>query len=238
MAILTLVFGRDILQSYDINGNKTIIGRAEDCDIVVDNLGVSRHHAIVEKKDGTYQINDLDSNNGTFVNGRRITEPTSLNFGDEIGIGKHILIFDSHSKKQLPLDGPSLKEALPDMDSAGRGTMFVEPEKMEKIQKKVTATRRAHLRIINGNGQEDSLIPLDKAEFSFGKSDDCDIKIKGFLCSSHHAILSRAENGFQLINLSILRPVRINGIRVESAFLCDGDEVKMGKSTFIFHSNR
>jgi len=235
MAILTLVFGRDILGTFEINKAKMIVGRAEDCDIVIDNLAVSRHHVIIEKKGSDLTVNDLDSNNGTFINGQRITGPTALTFGDEIGIGKHILAFDSHSKRSK-LDASTLGEAQPDMDSPARGTMFVEPDKMDKMQKKVAATFKAHLKVV-GTSSPNGLISLEKTDTIFGKSGDCDIKIKGVFASRHHAILSRVEKGFQLMNLAILSPTRVNGLRIEgTVYLCDGDEIAMGRSKFIFHS--
>jgi pSer/pThr/pTyr-binding forkhead associated (FHA) protein len=237
MAILTLVFGRDVLGTYEINKDKMIVGRADDCDIVIDNLAVSRHHAIIEKKEGVFTVNDLDSNNGTFLNGQRVAESTALTFGDEVGIGKHVMVFDSHSRKSKPLDVSQVGGAQPEMDAAGRGTMFVEPEKMETIQKKSATALKAHLRVKDGPDAA-GMIPLEKSDSVFGKTRDCDVKIQGFFASRRHAILSRLENGFQLTNLAVFSPTRVNGIRIESAFLCDGDEISMGKSTFIFHSER
>lgn len=236
MAIVTLVFGRDILGSFDVSKDKMIIGRADDCEIVIDNLAVSRHHAIIEKQEGVFTINDLDSNNGTFLNGQRVVEPTTLSFGDEIGIGKHVLVFDSHSKRSKALDVASIGEARPDMDSPDRGTMFVEPEQMDKIQKKVSAARKAHLKV-KGRG-DDALISLEKSDVVFGKADDCDVKIKGLFASRRHAILSHLENGFQLTNLAVFSPTRVNGAKIESAFLCDGDDISMGRSNFTFHSEQ
>jgi ABC-type multidrug transport system ATPase subunit/pSer/pThr/pTyr-binding forkhead associated (FHA) protein len=65
------------------------IGRSEDSDIVLDSLIVSRKHAVVEKKkNGTFLIRDLDSSNGTFVNGKRISTPTPLSENDIILIGR------------------------------------------------------------------------------------------------------------------------------------------------------
>jgi len=237
MAILTLVFGREVLGTYDISKESMIIGRADDCDIVIDNLAVSRHHSIIEKREGVFTINDLDSNNGTFVNGQPITEPTALNFGDEIGLGKHVLVFDSHSRKGKSVQAASMGERLPDMDMTERGTMLVEPEKMQKIQAKVTTARKAHIQIKDAGGAG-SMILLEKSDIVFGKAADCDIKIRGFFASRRHAILSRLENGHQLTNLAIFSPTRVNGIGIESAFLCDGDQITMGKSTFVFHSEQ
>jgi pSer/pThr/pTyr-binding forkhead associated (FHA) protein len=236
MAIITLVFGRDILGSYEIDKEKMIVGRSDDCDIAIDNLAVSRHHAILEKKEGTFTISDLDSNNGTFVNGQLINGATMLNFGDEIGIGKHVLVFDSHARKAKSLQHLPPAGARPDMDSAERGTMFVEPETMEKIQKKVTAARKAHL--VPKGDPNAKPFQLEKSDIVFGKSPDSDIVIKGFFAARRHAILSHLDKGFQLTNLAVLSPARVNGIRIESAILLDGDEITMGKNAFIFHSEQ
>jgi pSer/pThr/pTyr-binding forkhead associated (FHA) protein len=235
MAILTLVFGRDVLGMHEIDTEKVVVGRADDSDVTIDNLAVSRHHAIIEKVDGGYSITDLDSNNGTFVNGRRINTPSALSFGDEIGIGKHILVFDSHSKKIRPARPHSAGEARPEMDAGGRGTMFVEPAQMEKIQEKVVASRKAHLETL---GSSNGLIVLEKNDVTFGKDPNSDIVVNGFFTARRHAMLSRIENGFQITNFAILSPARVNGIVIDATLLCDKDEIKVGKKTFIFRSGR
>ena len=235
MAILKLIFGREILGTHDLDRDKFVIGRSEDCDIVVDNLAVSRHHAIIEKVDGIFSINDLDSNNGTFVNGQRISEPTALNFGDEVGIGKHVLVFDSHTRKNWSTQPNSSSEAHWDMDATGRGTMFVAPEQMEKIQEKVVAARKAHLEI---PGSQNGMIVLEKKDVIFGKASNCDVQVGGLFVSRRHAMLSRLERGSQLTNFAILSPSRVNGIVVDSALLCSGDEIRIGRNRFIFRSGQ
>ena len=63
------------------------IGRSPDNDLVLADLEVSRHHAQLRRRsDGTYEIADVGSNNGTYVNGRRITSRV-LTESDIIGIG-------------------------------------------------------------------------------------------------------------------------------------------------------
>src|SRR5215475_5406177 len=62
------------------------IGRAPDNDVVISDLSVSRHHAELRKVGETYQIVDLNSHNGTFVNGQRVAS-APLTEGDIVGIG-------------------------------------------------------------------------------------------------------------------------------------------------------
>lgn len=69
------------------------IGRSRDCDIFLEDLTVSRHHATInEIAQGQYEIVDNRSATGTFVNGQPITRYT-LHEGDQLQIGNTILVF-------------------------------------------------------------------------------------------------------------------------------------------------
>ena len=75
----------------DQAGTYAVIGRSSDCAIVLDDDFVSTRHArVVNGETGLY-IEDMGSTNGTYVNGRRITVPTSVDTEDEIRIGRTIL---------------------------------------------------------------------------------------------------------------------------------------------------
>jgi ABC-type multidrug transport system ATPase subunit len=70
-------------------GAGTRIGRAEDNDVVVDDLLVSRRHALLRITEGGWELEDLGSANGTFVNGHRITRARMAE-GDVVAIGHHM----------------------------------------------------------------------------------------------------------------------------------------------------
>ncbi|MEQ9406272.1 MAG: SpoIIE family protein phosphatase [Fuerstiella sp.] len=97
MAILQQLFGTPPLPAHKVADGDTVIGRHEDCDIVVESPAVSRRHARIWFEDGHFVIEDLDSRNGTAVNGRRISEPTNLNDEDHVEISTLPFTFRCHT---------------------------------------------------------------------------------------------------------------------------------------------
>jgi hypothetical protein len=74
-------------REYRLHAGKTSIGYAKDNDIVLAASTVSRYHAVIRRRIGGYTLTDLESTNGTFVNGDRIKDPTALKRGDEVRFG-------------------------------------------------------------------------------------------------------------------------------------------------------
>ena len=76
-----------------IVSHRTVIGRQPECDVVLESLSVSRHHAALVEVHGKHFIEDLKSKNGTFVNGVLVAEITELHDADVIDICDEILSF-------------------------------------------------------------------------------------------------------------------------------------------------
>lgn len=79
-------------ETYLLRGAKVSIGRHPDADIFLDDVTVSRNHAVVEREADHWVITDEGSLNGTFINRRR-GDRTVLSDGDEIQIGKYKFTF-------------------------------------------------------------------------------------------------------------------------------------------------
>jgi predicted component of type VI protein secretion system len=116
MAYLTLSLRDREVSKHPLSGNMRI-GRDPSNDLVIDNVGVSRHHATLNVSQGNqFSIKDAGSQNGVFVNGRRIDERQLVD-GDVIQIGKYTLEFSSMDR---PMPKPLIAQpkASP---GAGRG---------------------------------------------------------------------------------------------------------------------
>jgi pSer/pThr/pTyr-binding forkhead associated (FHA) protein len=79
-------------EGFSLDRPQTSIGRSPDCDIFLDDVTVSRRHAVVTHGSDGFTIEDLGSLNGTFLNRSRIDRDVLEN-GDEVQIGKYRLIF-------------------------------------------------------------------------------------------------------------------------------------------------
>jgi pSer/pThr/pTyr-binding forkhead associated (FHA) protein len=79
-------------ETFPLDHDQVTIGRSPDCDIFLDDVTVSRKHAILAKRDEGLVIEDQGSLNGTFLNRKRI-EQGALSDGDELQIGKYKLTF-------------------------------------------------------------------------------------------------------------------------------------------------
>ena len=88
------------VQAWELADRALVGGRGEDVDIrVADDRASRRHFTVLPKEDG-YTIQDMNSTNGTWVNGLRITE-AALKANDKIRIGTTILIFEAEKPKGL-----------------------------------------------------------------------------------------------------------------------------------------
>ncbi|MCA9188578.1 MAG: FHA domain-containing protein [Pirellulaceae bacterium] len=91
---------------------RLLVGRRESCDIVLRFANVSAHHCELECRGGYWYVRDLNSRNGTKVNGVRVAEKR-INPGDELGVAKHRYEF-VYAPLELGAVGPPPSDDIPE----------------------------------------------------------------------------------------------------------------------------
>ncbi len=90
---LTVYFPEDSPTTHDFVGTKLTVGRLGDNDVQLDEASVSSRHAEIVVRDGNAVLCDLQSTNGTFLNGEPVTGEIGINEGDEIYFGNVRSVF-------------------------------------------------------------------------------------------------------------------------------------------------
>ncbi|MFZ2516526.1 MAG: FHA domain-containing protein [Candidatus Lutibacillus vidarii] len=92
-ALLVVVRGANVGARFLLDDAQVSAGRHPDSDIFLDDVTVSRRHAVFVREDGSYRVRDVGSLNGTYVN-RSLVEEAVLRAGDEVQIGKFRLTYN------------------------------------------------------------------------------------------------------------------------------------------------
>ncbi len=131
--VLVVLQGQSIGQTVKLEKERTIVGRGSQVDLVLRDEIASRQHAEIMylSLDGEcveYYVNDLDSTNGTFLNGAKVTSQQLLQDGDKIKIGNHLMKFamldESEAEFQEKLHQMTQRDELTGLRS--RRSLFAE----------------------------------------------------------------------------------------------------------------
>jgi len=93
-ARLVVEKGKTQKRAFQLQSSETIIGRRQDCDLRIVSSAVSRRHCVVSISDDYLMVEDLDSVNGTFVNGARVAGKQVLRPGDRLEVGPLRFVVD------------------------------------------------------------------------------------------------------------------------------------------------
>lgn len=104
MAILRALKGINPGQLFVLDGDCAILGRHPECDIVLEAPAVSRQHARIVRQNGNFFVEDLNSRNGTFLNGKLVTERQALAENDELQICDLSFVFHQGRSPDSPTE--------------------------------------------------------------------------------------------------------------------------------------
>jgi hypothetical protein len=219
MIRVTLSLGGTVVRKYPFEKDRVVIGRDPECDISIDNVAVSRNHASIGQNGGSWTLEDLQSGNGTWVDGQRVTT-RELRSGETFVIGKYALLFETVSDVEAAVQNAARKAGGED------ATFRLDRREVEKLIGK--AARGGEVRgslIPEGGGNP---VPLNKAYLFAGSASDCAITASGFLVAPRVAIFLRDEGGYRLVKVGgRFGRVTVNGQEADSRVLRPGDVVDL-----------
>jgi pSer/pThr/pTyr-binding forkhead associated (FHA) protein len=237
MPKLVLLFEGRVLKETAVSLTAPVtIGRLPDNTIVIDNSAVSSRHVRVVREGPQFVVEDLESTNGTFVNGEKITK-RGLRHGDTILVGKHKLFFDRMGEAEF--DAPDL--AGPDMPDFG-GTVILDADQQQRLlaaaQARIQARHIAaagapsageapvpvpapapkkaavgRLHVINGQADL-SEYRLDQSTSAIGKDPEAVVRLHGWFKPRVAVEIARMGDGY--VATPVSGKTMVNGQRLQS----------------------
>jgi pSer/pThr/pTyr-binding forkhead associated (FHA) protein len=228
VAHLTLVVqGREV-RKFVLNPAVTTIGRAQDNDIVINNLALSRRHAEVASKNGKFAVSDLGSQNGVFVNSERIKSARVLNNADTITLGTYHFVFSDQA------DGdPHIRVEKPRRQEI---TQLEEPE--DPLADEKEPEENAPLLVLKYNDVELQRFTLKNERCLVGRAKDCDVQIAERRLSRRHCEIIRDGDRFILQDLGSQNGTYVNRKRIQGSYgLKHGDVLNFAEYSILYLAN-
>ncbi|MGZ6275508.1 MAG: FHA domain-containing protein [Syntrophales bacterium] len=223
MAKVLLKFKEAVIREIPLDQDVMTIGRKKDNDIVIDNQAVSGYHARIKKEANSLFVEDVNSLNGTFINGQKISKG-ELHNGDVILIGVHTLDVILEKARETDLKGFAVRGRS--MDE----TVVVGAEEQKKIlasQDKEKPEILGGFIVIEGSTEKRDYL-LKERVTTIGKEDGAGIHLRGFFAPKVAALVNRRKEGY-FITPAGGKTLKVNGQKVDHKYdLKDGDIVEAG----------
>ncbi|MFO0550267.1 MAG: FHA domain-containing protein [Polyangiaceae bacterium] len=186
------------------------VGRDESNEIRLTERNISRRHAVLKQNGEGWLVRDLESYNGTYVNGLRVAGEQHVVHGDIVQLGDYRLEFVDERRLAPPVPdqtgvvAPVAPQPLPPHHRPDRLVVVVGPQP----------------------GQE---FFLDREHFTIGRSEDANISVNHSSVSRLHAELHAIGNSrYEIIDKGSANGIRINGQDVRRGFIEAGDAIELG----------
>ena len=243
MVTLTLIYGKKKLRKYALKkGEALTIGRKSTNNVTIDNVAVSGAHAEILYLDKGLLVTDLNSKNGTFVNRKKINAHWLQNH-DKISICKHTLVISNLKPKQSDDEANPADPSLMGSGLYNDETMILDTNTQKSLMEQNRTKTRIKLNkkkkslgvliyLSGGKGK----LELTNRILKIGKSDACDIVIKGFFIGKTMATIVKRPDGYYLSYYQGFSKPKVNNRPVSDTIkLKAHDKIKVGSSVLEFY---
>ncbi len=203
--------------------DRIVVGRARSSDVCLPDLAVSTRHAEIQLNGTDYVLKDLESVNGTLVNGKALVayRGRPLTDGDEIRIAGFTILF-----QEGVAPGP---EEARDVSVQQARTMMA-----KVLARSGEAGGPLSLLVVSGPDRSRRFeLPPPPATLVVGKSRDAEIFLDDRDVSQVHAEISVKTERIHVRDMSGRRGIFVAGERIESAVIEPGGKITMGKTTLL-----
>jgi pSer/pThr/pTyr-binding forkhead associated (FHA) protein len=220
-------FGRLILnepdhpeQIFDLAGDRITLGRAPTNEIILQDAKASRSHAQIEFEGNVCSLADLESTNGTRVNGK-LVERADLSPGDVISIG------DSTLRYEIDFSfAPTLFEQIhsdSDLDAT-----------LETTSLQATISDTDNPRLVVNTPEKTWQTSLEVDVLTIGRHPDSDVFLDSPKVSRQHGRIERRKDSFIIRDLESLNGTWMRGERIQEGTLQSGDSIQIGDARLVF----
>lgn len=240
-----------------------VAGRLSESGLVLTEGHPSRTHAKLRVEDGKVLLEDLESSNGTFVNGQRISAPVTLQDGDLVRFDTEEYQFSApgtaeSEKTRLRAPASEVVEAAPSRErpawidpdrqtSGGPKTEFIDVAEMKELMEGAGAPSAADADdvdkpalILTSGSKAGSRFELasqnEKGTWTIGSESDRDVRITEDGVSGVHAKLSQEGRRWKLSDQMSQNGTFVNGKKSNMSYLNNGDRVRFGPVECVFRT--
>ncbi len=215
-------------QRYKFVQHAILIGRQQNCDVMLESTRVSRRHAKVTVNKDLVEVEDLGSGNGTVINHRRILEhkKVPIKAGDKLRI-EEFEIELTHESSSNPLD----KKVQPDVTDPD----IIEIKMIKKVLGALDQDKLPSIVVVSEEFSDKKAV-LDEGddELVIGREETCDLSIDSNVISRKHAVITVKWGQFVVIDNGSKNGTYVNGEKIEEKSIKDGDEIVFGTIKTLF----
>ena len=235
MPSISILFKNKILSKYQISkGDTLLIGRNAVNDIVIDYPLVSNQHAKIDSDGNGYLYVDLQSSNGSYIDGR-VIKSHWLNDGDSIAIGNHILKFSNPKIIKQPEKQPAVINKTVKIDTKKIAGILKLNESRDnhsnKAKSENVSKQKKPVAVISYLTGTKMRIQLNGNLIKIGKDPKSDVLVNGFGIGETAAVINKMSDGWYISYVGGFSKPRVNDTILKKPIkLKNFDIIKIGST--------